>query len=74
MVEKNAHSSRFEGTGGVLKYGTDLFNCHAREPGDKVRDLGSVFKILEQGCDRNTGTTKHPGATYALGITLDGEA
>lgn len=36
LVEKNAHSSRFEGTGGVLKYGTDLFNCHAREPGNEV--------------------------------------
>jgi hypothetical protein len=70
LVEENAHSSRFEGTGGVLEHGTNLLKRDARKPGDKVRDLGPVFEILEQGRDGNAGTAKHPGTTHALGITF----
>jgi len=70
LVEENAHSSRFERAGGVLKHGTDLRERDAREPGNKVRDLGPVFEVLEQGRDGNAGAAKHPSATYALGITF----
>ena len=74
LVKKNVHSGRFERTGSVFKHGADLFKRHAREPGDKVQDLGSVFKILEQGCDRNTGAAKHPSATHAFGIAFHSRA
>ncbi len=47
LVEKNAHLSRFERAGGVLKYCTDLRERDAREPGNKVRDLGPIFEVLE---------------------------
>lgn len=72
LVEKNAHSSRFERAGGVLKYGADLLKRDAREPGDEVRDLSPVFEVLEQGRDGNAGAAKHPGATHALGVTFHG--
>jgi hypothetical protein len=45
--EKNTHSSRFERAGGVLKHGTDLRERDAGEPGNKVRDLGPIFEVLE---------------------------
>lgn len=70
LVEKNAHSSRFERAGGVFEHGTDLLERDARKPGNKVRDLRPVFEVLEQGRDGNAGAAKHPSATYALGITF----
>ena len=41
LVEKNTHLRRFEGTGGVLKYGADLRKRHARKPVHEVRDVGA---------------------------------
>lgn len=70
LVEKDAHSGRFERAGGVLKHGADLFKRDARKPGNKVGNLSPVFEILEQGCDGNAGTAKHPSATHALGVTF----
>jgi len=70
LVEKDAHSSCFERAGGVLQHGTDLRERNAREPGNKVRDLGPVFEVLEQGRHRNAGAAKNPSATYALGVTF----
>ena len=74
LVEKDAHSSRFERAGGVLQHGTDLRACDTREPDNKVRDLRPVFEVLEQGRDRDTGTVKNPNATHALVITFYGRA
>ena len=58
----------------MFKYRTDLRERDAREPGDKVRDLGPIFEILEQGSNRNTSAAKNPGTTNALGVTLNGWA
>lgn len=70
LVEKNTHLRRFEGTGGVLKYGADLRKRHARKPVHEVRDVGPIIEILEEGSHRNTGAAKHPRATDTLGVTL----
>lgn len=56
----------------MFEHGANLLKRDAREPGDKVRDLGPVFEILEQGRDGNTGAAKHPRATHVLGVTFHG--
>lgn len=70
LVKKDAHSSGFERAGSMLEHGTDLRERDAREPGNKVRDLSTVFEVLEQGRNRNASAAKNPSATHALGVTL----
>ncbi len=74
LVEKNAHSGRFERAGRVFEYCTDLIERDARKPSDEVRDLGPVFEILEQGGNGNTRAAKDPSATHTLGIAFYGRA
>ncbi len=74
LVEKDAHSSRFERSGRVLKHRPDLRERDARKPGNEVRDLGPVFEILEQRGNRNARAAKNPRATNALGVTFNGWA
>ncbi len=54
----------------MLEHGTDLLKRDAGKPGDEVRDLSPVFKVLEQGRNRNTGAAKHPSTTHAFRVTF----
>ena len=74
LVEKNAHLRRFERAGRVLKYRAHLRERDTWKPGNKVRDLGPVFEILEQRGHGNTSAAKNPRATNALRVALNGRA
>jgi hypothetical protein len=72
LIEQNAHSHRFQRAGRMLENKPGLFLRDAGKPGEKIRQLRSVFQILEQGSDRNARVAKHPGAAEALRMPLDG--
>ncbi len=55
----------------MIQDGPHLFYRHTWKPFDKLIDTASVFEIFEKSRNRNTCTTKNPGATYSFRITLN---
>jgi hypothetical protein len=58
----------------MLKHGTGLFQGDSGEPLDKLVDGSVVFKVLEQGSDRDAGALENPGPTDASGVAFNGLA
>ena len=51
MIEQNAHSGdprQGQTSGGMVENCARLFDGDAREPLDKLSDLGPIFKILKE--------------------------
>ena len=49
MIEKDEHlGGSKRASSSVIKYGPHLVERHAREPFNKLRYEGAVFKIFEQ--------------------------
>lgn len=72
LIEKNAHSGGGEAAAsGVLQDGPYLLKRDPREPFDELRNLRTVFQVLEQRCDGNARSSEHPGSARAIGIALD---
>jgi len=75
LVEKYPHLGRGQGAPGrMLEHGADLLMGNAREPIQKLRDLGAVFEVLKKGRNRHARAAEHPGSTHTFGITLHGRA
>jgi len=58
----------------MLQYGANLLDGDAGKPFNELRYECAVFEVLEERCDRHPSSSKHPGATHALRIALDGRA
>jgi hypothetical protein len=74
LVKEDAHLRNLQGLGGAFQNHTGLLGRDAWKPPHEIRQLRPVFKVLEQGGYGHARAAKHPGATYALGISLYGRA
>lgn len=71
LVEENAHSSNFQGRGGVFQDSASLLQGHAWKPFDEIRKLSAILQIFEESDYRDARASKYPSAAYALWVTLD---
>lgn len=71
LVEENAHSGGFQGTGRVLQHVASLLQANAWKPGHEIRELSAILQILKKGRYGDTRAPKHPGAADALRVTLN---
>lgn len=71
LIKEDAHSCHFQRPSCVFQNYSRLLSCNARKPSNEVRDLRTVFEILEQGGYRNTRATKQPGPAYAFRISFN---
>ena len=58
----------------MLQYGANLLDGNAGKPLNELRYERAVFEVLEERCDRNPSTAKHPSPTHALRIAFDSRA
>lgn len=72
LIEQNPHSRHFQGAGGVFEDSSRLLKGNPRKPFQKLRQLGTVFEVLEQGRYRHARAAKYPRATDPVGIALHG--
>lgn len=75
LVKQNAHSRRRKrGASGVVQHITDLVFSSARVPGQKLAHRCAILEVLEERRYWYSGSAKHPGATHAIRVALDGVA
>lgn len=55
----------------MFENGVNLFATYPREPGEKLRDGGAPFKVLEQGSHRYASAAEDPLAADPSGDTLN---
>ncbi len=74
MVEQHAHSCGLERMRGVLEHEACLLPSNPGKPFQKVRELRTVLKVLEERRHRHARAAEYPRATDPLGVSLDGGA
>jgi len=58
----------------VLQHGASLLKGDARKQHNELADRYTVLEVLEEGCDRHTRTSEHPGSAYSFGVAFYGGA
>ena len=72
LVKQYSHLSRGQGASrGMFQNGANLVERDTRKPLHELRDQRTVFKVLEQRCDRHAGSTEYPGSAHPLRIPLN---
>ena len=70
LIEQDAHLCDLQGASRLFEYGASLFQSYARKPLNKFGNLSTIFKVLEQCCDRDASATKYPRTANAGRISF----